>query len=55
LSTVRLVSRKGATLTVSGLDAIDGSPILDVKPWYPPYDRPNEEIRVPDYVYRLSY
>jgi tRNA (Thr-GGU) A37 N-methylase len=52
---VRLVSRKDATLTVSGLDAIDGSPVLDIKPWYPPYDRPVEEVRVPEYVYRLSY
>ena len=52
---MRLVSRKGATLTVSGLDAIDGSPVLDIKPWYPPYDRPDEGVRVPEYVYRLSY
>jgi tRNA (Thr-GGU) A37 N-methylase len=50
-----LVSRKSVTLTVSGLDAIDGSPVLDIKPWYPPYDHPDEEVRVPGYVYRLSY
>jgi tRNA (Thr-GGU) A37 N-methylase len=52
---VRLVSREGATLTVSGLDAIDGSPVLDIKPWYPRYDRPDEGVRVPEYVDRLLY
>jgi tRNA (Thr-GGU) A37 N-methylase len=55
LSTVRLVSRQGATLVVKGLDAIDGTPVIDVKPWHPPYDRPEEGTRVPDYIYRLSY
>ncbi len=52
---MRLVSREGATLTVKGLDAIDGSPVIDIKPWYPPYDHPEETPRVPDYIYRLSY
>ncbi|MEK7660931.1 MAG: TrmO family methyltransferase, partial [Pseudomonadota bacterium] len=28
----RLVSVKGKTIEVSGLDAIDGTPILDIKP-----------------------
>ncbi len=52
---MRLVSRQGATLTLKGLDAIDGTPVIDVKPWYPQYDRPSEEVRVPDYVDRLAY
>ena len=52
---MRLVARRGATLAVRGLDAIDGTPVIDIKPWYPPYDRPGEEPRVPEYVYRLSY
>ncbi len=39
-ATVRLLSRRGATLRVSGLDAIDGSPVLDIKPHIPPYDAP---------------
>ena len=29
---VRVVALEGATITVAGLDAIDGSPILDIKP-----------------------
>jgi tRNA-Thr(GGU) m(6)t(6)A37 methyltransferase TsaA len=32
VSVCRLVSRKGLTLEVQGLDAVDGSPVLDVKP-----------------------
>jgi len=55
LNTVRLVSRVGTTLRVTGLDAIDGTPVIDVKPWYPAYDRPAGEVRVPDYVHRLAY
>lgn len=32
ISVVRLVGREGATLTVQGLDCIDGTPLLDLKP-----------------------
>lgn len=31
-SVVRLVGREGATLTVQGLDCVDGTPLLDLKP-----------------------
>jgi tRNA (Thr-GGU) A37 N-methylase len=55
LSTVQLICRQRATLTVKGLDAVDGTPVIDVKPWYPQYDRPGEGLQVPDYIYRLSY
>ncbi|MBN2124493.1 MAG: tRNA (N6-threonylcarbamoyladenosine(37)-N6)-methyltransferase TrmO [Deltaproteobacteria bacterium] len=34
---VRLLERKGATLCVSGLDAVDGSPVIDIKPYVPSY------------------
>lgn len=34
---VRLLERKGATLRVAGLDAVDGSPVIDIKPYLPPY------------------
>lgn len=33
LSIVRLLGVEGAVLTTSGLDAFDGSPILDIKPY----------------------
>ena len=34
---VRLLERKGYTLRVEGLDAVDGSPIVDIKPYLPSY------------------
>jgi tRNA (Thr-GGU) A37 N-methylase len=55
VTTVRLLARRGARLEVEGLDAVDGTAILDLKPYYPPYDRPRGRVRVPDYIYRLEY
>jgi tRNA-Thr(GGU) m(6)t(6)A37 methyltransferase TsaA len=37
-STVRLLKREGNILTVEGLDAIDGTPVLDIKPYIPGLD-----------------
>jgi len=34
---VRLLEREGHILRVEGLDAVDGSPILDIKPYLPTY------------------
>jgi tRNA-Thr(GGU) m(6)t(6)A37 methyltransferase TsaA len=33
ISVAELVSRKGRILSVKGIDAIDGSPVLDIKPY----------------------
>ena len=33
VSTVRLLARDGFTLRVEGLEAVDGSPIIDIKPF----------------------
>jgi tRNA-Thr(GGU) m(6)t(6)A37 methyltransferase TsaA len=38
VSVVRLLKRRGNILRVEGLDAIDGTPVLDVKPYFPNYD-----------------
>jgi len=38
LSVVRLCKREGARLHVSGLDLLDGTPLLDIKPYIPRYD-----------------
>jgi tRNA-Thr(GGU) m(6)t(6)A37 methyltransferase TsaA len=37
-STVRLLKREGNILTVAGLDAIDSTPVLDIKPYIPGLD-----------------
>ena len=37
-TTVRLIARQGNKLKVEGLDAIDGTPVIDIKPYLPNYD-----------------
>jgi len=44
-TTVKLLERRGNVLKVEGLDALDGSPALDVKPYMPRYDAaPDAEV-----------
>jgi len=38
LSTVRLVSVDGATLHIEDVDMVDGTPLLDIKPYVPAFD-----------------
>ena len=40
-TTVELIERDGQELRVQGLDAIDGTPVLDIKPYAPNLDRPD--------------
>lgn len=51
MTSVKIVSVDNDILTVSGLDAIDGTPVLDIKPYYPVYDR--RDAAVPEWVDRL--
>ena len=37
-ATVRLLRRQGNVLKVKGIDAIDGTPVIDIKPYIPGYD-----------------
>ena len=39
MTVVELVRRECATLHVRGLDAYDGTPVLDLKPYVPRFDR----------------
>jgi tRNA (adenine37-N6)-methyltransferase len=38
ISIVRLISRQGSKLTVEGVDVLDGTPLLDIKPYVPDFD-----------------
>jgi len=38
MSIVRLARREANTLVVAGLDVLDGTPLLDVKPYIPRFD-----------------
>ena len=49
ITVVRVIAREGNVLRVEGLDAIDGTPVLDVKPYFPQYDRA-EDPRLPAWV-----
>lgn len=53
MAVVRLLERKGNVLRVIGLDAIDGTPVVDIKPYLP-----GDSIaapRVADWVGKLTY
>lgn len=38
LSVVELLRREGTTLHVAGIDVLDGTPLLDLKPYAPKFD-----------------
>jgi tRNA-Thr(GGU) m(6)t(6)A37 methyltransferase TsaA len=38
ISTVELIGREGNLLRVSGVDVLDGTPLLDIKPYVPRID-----------------
>lgn len=52
VTAVRLLRRDKNRLVVEGLDAINGTPVLDVKPYVPAFDAV-EAARVPQWVTRL--
>jgi tRNA-Thr(GGU) m(6)t(6)A37 methyltransferase TsaA len=53
LSVVPLLRRRRNILRVEGLDAIDGTPVLDIKPYFPNYDAV-PGARVPEWATRLA-
>uniref|UniRef100_A9A736 TsaA-like domain-containing protein n=1 Tax=Methanococcus maripaludis (strain C6 / ATCC BAA-1332) TaxID=444158 RepID=A9A736_METM6 len=50
---VRLIGRDGTTLHVTGLDAIDGSPVLDIKPHVREF-HPADDLRIPDWMEKIQ-
>ena len=51
VTAVKIIKVENNVLKVQGLDAIDGTPVLDIKPYYP-RDRVENPI-IPEWVYRL--
>jgi tRNA (adenine37-N6)-methyltransferase len=49
---VKLIERRGSTLKVTGLDALDGSPVLDIKPYY--LEEKAENIKLPDWMKQVN-
>jgi tRNA-Thr(GGU) m(6)t(6)A37 methyltransferase TsaA len=52
ITSVRLLAVEENILRVQGLDAIDETPVLDIKPYFPRYDRVADS-RTPEWVDRL--
>jgi tRNA-Thr(GGU) m(6)t(6)A37 methyltransferase TsaA len=52
LSVVRLIRRNGNRLLVSGLDAINNSPVLDIKPYVADLF-PHEEVLIPPWMKKI--
>lgn len=52
ITAASLVGVSGALLKVRGLDAIDGTPVLDIKPYVPAFDRV-VDATVPEWIERL--
>ena len=49
ITVVMIQSVESGVLTVKGLDAIHGTPVLDIKPFFPPFDQPGGEVRLADW------
>lgn len=52
ITSVEIININKNIITVKGLDAIENTPILDIKPYYPMYDCKNNAV-VPEWVVRL--
>lgn len=50
MTIVQLIERKDNVLQVRGLDAVDGSPVIDIKPFVTGYDNPEGETRWPEWA-----
>ena len=51
ITAVEIVGVNRNILTVKGLDAIDGTPVLDIKPYYPQYEK--KDATTPNWVETL--
>ncbi|HXF17463.1 MAG TPA: TrmO family methyltransferase, partial [Burkholderiales bacterium] len=45
LSVVKLVARNEASLDIENVDILDGTPLLDLKPYLPQFDAP-DNVRI---------
>ena len=45
MSVVRLTGIEGVALAIEDIDVLDGTPLLDIKPYVPAFD-PQTEIRI---------
>lgn len=53
MSTVRLIAISGATIEIDDVDMVDGTPLLDIKPYVPAFDD-RSDVRVGWFAARLG-
>jgi tRNA-Thr(GGU) m(6)t(6)A37 methyltransferase TsaA len=53
ITRVKLMEKRNSTLKVSGLDAVNGSPVIDIKPYIPRTDL-SGDVSIADWVDRLK-
>ena len=53
MTTVKLINHKGNKIKVKGLDILDGTPIIDIKPYWPIYDDVKDG-KIPSWVGKLD-
>ncbi|MBI4177135.1 MAG: tRNA (N6-threonylcarbamoyladenosine(37)-N6)-methyltransferase TrmO [Candidatus Aenigmarchaeota archaeon] len=54
ITTVKLLGRNGNKIKVKGLDVLNGTPVIDIKPYWPQYDKVRNG-KVPSWVGRLKF
>jgi tRNA (adenine37-N6)-methyltransferase len=52
VTAVKIIALGDDYLEIQGLDAINGTPVLDIKPYFPQYDKIDDST-VPEWVNRL--
>ena len=52
VTAVKIINVGEGYIEVQGLDAINETPVLDIKPYYPQYDK-IDSAKVPEWVHRL--
>jgi tRNA-Thr(GGU) m(6)t(6)A37 methyltransferase TsaA len=52
MTVVRLLERRGTLLEVTGLDAVDGSPVIDIKPYVREF-YPEKDVLIPGWMQRI--
>jgi len=50
LHTAKLIKIEGNILIISKIDAEDDTPLIDIKPYIPKFDRPDEKVKLPGWV-----
>ena len=53
ITTVKLIGHERNKIKVKGLDILDGTPVIDIKPYWSKYDKVEDAV-IPDWVDKLE-